>query len=568
MKIKTRKMSLFLKLVLSFILVVLVGTLLVGWIAYKEMADIQMEQLKANLLNITNSSALLLNGDTHSLYATGDESTPEYIKEVGLLNDLATKSSTRYIYTLIKKDGVTAFILDSSQESKINDSYELTPEMETAFGGEATITAEPYTDSFGTFLTAYVPLKDSASNVVAIVASDIDISFVQKHLNSIMIEILFACVISIILAVTIGVIISAQFNKSFKVIISKVNELAGNSGDLTQQLDITTGDEFEVLSTQVNKLIENTRSLVKDILKTSVDVYEEARQTVELAEGMNRQAGDQARSMQEMSKSTEELAESIAHVAHNTSEFADAIHTTTQNGVSAKSKSVETELVSIKAKQDLELMISSIQQSTRSIETLSDSIYMVRSSTTEIKGIVEMINNISSQTNLLALNAAIEAARAGDVGRGFAVVADEIRKLAESSSNATKIIAELILKVDKVVDETVEDASSSMALINNSLTHVDGTVKSFDLIFSDVHQISELIQGILDNLKAINDLSQDVAAVTEEQSASAEEISATTIQVYHLAEAILTGSSQVIKASTNLALSATDMKSNVSKFTV
>lgn len=568
MKIKTRKMSLFIKLVFSFVLVVVVGILLVGWIAYTEMANNQLEQLKANLLNITYSSALLLDGDGHSLYMAGDESTPVYKTEVGLLHDLATQSNTRYIYTLVKKDSATVFILDSSEESKIDDPYDLTPEMEAAFKGEVVVTSEPYTDSFGTFLTAYAPLKDSESNIVAIVAADIDISFIQKHLNHIMIKILVACMISILLAVAIGIFISAQFNRSFQVIISKVAELAGNSGDLTQQLDIQTGDEFEVLSTQVNKLIDNTRSLVKDILKTSVEVYDEAKQTIDLADGMNNQAANQARSMQEMAKSTEELAESITHVAHNTSEFAEAIHATTQNGMTAKSKSVETEGISIKAKKDLELMITSIKQSTRSIETLSDSIYMVRTSTTEIKGIVEMINNISSQTNLLALNAAIEAARAGDVGRGFAVVADEIRKLAESSSNATKIIAELILKVDKVVDETVDEASSSMKLINDSLGLVDDTVNGFDLIVLDIHQTSVQIQEILDHLKAINDLSQDVAAVTEEQSASAEEISATTTEVHHLAESILVGSEKVIKASRNLSQSATKMQSNISKFKV
>jgi PAS domain-containing protein len=59
----------------------------------------------------------------------------------------------------------------------------------------------------------------------------------------------------------------------------------------------------------------------------------------------------------------------------------------------------------------------------------------------EIRKVNDVILDIARTSNLLALNARIEAARAGTAGRSFAVVADEIKRLAQTTSTATKDVA-------------------------------------------------------------------------------------------------------------------------------
>lgn len=150
----------------------------------------------------------------------------------------------------------------------------------------------------------------------------------------------------------------------------------------------------------------------------------------------------------------------------------------------------------------------------------------IRRSTEEISKIIKLIENIAFQTNILALNAAVEAARAGSAGKGFAVVAGEVRNLAEQSSAAAKDTGALIEASARAVEDgkqAVELAADGLQALILSVAEIAAQIQQIDAVSA---QQSVSIRRVTDSMDQISAVVQANSATAEESAALSEELSA------------------------------------------
>lgn len=112
--------------------------------------------------------------------------------------------------------------------------------------------------------------------------------------------------------------------------------------------------------------------------------------------------------------------------------------------------------------EKIQVIATHTEQLSTTIGQVSQQANKTQEYSSKIKDVSGTIKGISDQTNLLGLNAAIEAARVGGTaGAGFGVVADEIRKLSNSSKNAT---------VD--IESILKSITDSLQVMQNDYAHI------------------------------------------------------------------------------------------------
>ncbi len=345
----------------------------------------------------------------------------------------------------------------------------------------------------------------------------------------------------LIIVILLGLIqlLSRSINQPINL-LADIMKKSRQDNDLTVRSDLAGNNEIVEMAAVFNSMMIAFAGVIREVIDSSRQVKTAADQLTVVSEQNKQGVIQQQSDSEQVATAMNEMSATVQEVARYAVQAAQA----------SNSADEEAE----KSKQVVREAIEGIKKLAEQVEFGVDSIRELQLESNNIGSVLTVIQSIAEQTNLLALNAAIEAARAGESGRGFAVVADEVRTLAQRSQQSTEEIKQIIERLQKSADKSVNVMTSGSEQAKVSVKQAETA--------------GQFLQQITESVNAINDMNIHIASAAEQQTAVAEEINRNITSIANVAEENAQSTQTTSETSHKLAELATQLQNQLNRFRV
>ncbi|MCT4717000.1 methyl-accepting chemotaxis protein [Enterobacteriaceae bacterium H18W14] len=305
---------------------------------------------------------------------------------------------------------------------------------------------------------------------------------------------MFIAALGVLALVAVGVwlAVTRWVIKPLKGVIAHIDILAAGDLSCLPPAQTHVNREVNQLSGSVVAMQQGLRHLVQEVRDAAATMAQNINQ---LAEGNQKLFSQSAQQEQELQGVTRHITELGSRVKEN-SDYA--------------------ELANLRADEAREIAAGGDQM----MQTVNLSMQDIVAQSSEMRGIVAMIDGVAFQTNILALNAAIEAAHAGNHGRGFAVVAKEVGLLAQKSSQSTRNIQALIGNSM----QGIEQGSDAVTVLEANLQKVIDVVNKLSGLLSEISAATlnqgESVHHVTKRIATLNQVANQTNQLIRETSRS------------------------------------------------
>jgi len=346
------------------------------------------------------------------------------------------------------------------------------------------------------------------------------------------------------------IVVTAAFLIGIGIAWSSIKQISNIVDEVSESLSLLSRGEFNIKlnenrAGETGKIAATVNAFSIQLQKMINNLVNSVSNLHSASDKMSTIVADTSNNILQQHRETEMVATAVEQMSATAQEVASGAATAASSAKQAKDLASSGALFSTEALGGINHLVNDLQKA-------SDVIQNLRNESNNISVVLDVIRDISEQTNLLALNAAIEAARAGEQGRGFAVVADEVRTLASRTQESTDQI--------RVKIEQLQNGA------NDAVSAMDSAITEANLNNDQVEKVTEALANISGEINHINNQLDQMAAASEQQSATSLEISRNVISISTLAENSAQGTEHAKAAEDELSTATQNIQNVITNF--
>ena len=234
-----KRFNLEIQFLVMISLLLLLINISIGWMMVRHVKVALKTQIQERMLDVTNSAASMIDGDKYEKITATNGNSEEYKHVYTVLSTFKANSTLEYVYALRQlKDGTFIFTIDPAlvNAASFGEKAVATNALLNASKGIPSVCNEPYSDDYGTFYSAYSPIRNSNGDIVGFVAADCDAEWYSTQMNRIGLIILTCIFVSLLVGGGIVFIFTERLRKRFKELNYEMSELASDIESFTQKV--------------------------------------------------------------------------------------------------------------------------------------------------------------------------------------------------------------------------------------------------------------------------------------------------------------------------------------------
>lgn len=241
------------------------GIIVILIIDYKLTSSELESSLGKELLGIAKTTTLAIQADQIKIIEKAQNpASPEFLELRNLLREVKAEnnlSTEIYILTPSGNPNFAKFTVMTNNKPFIGHKYKMTPMLQKAFQEISPVITPRYTDDYGEWISAFVPIQDSDKSVVGILQLDYSIATLNEALKSRFLMLSLYGIGILLLALLVSAFLAKSITNPLTAMRRQAKKFA--EGDIDVEFTPNSNDEIGDLARVLSTLVDSNRNLAE-----------------------------------------------------------------------------------------------------------------------------------------------------------------------------------------------------------------------------------------------------------------------------------------------------------------